>query len=122
MTKPAMVAPGCALVRYRRLFRIPLQETDLDASALQRFLEDGKIGAAVVVGDHDLRMKSFDGVGGFIGRHGVGKVHTDEGDVDVLEGTHFGDAFGIAGEVEALAAVGEDVSVAAAFVVEKFSG
>ena len=104
------------------LLRIPVEQADFDAGACELFLEHCKIGAVVVIGNHDLGVEGFDRVGRFFGRHGVGEIHADEGDVDVLEGAHFGNVFGVAGEIEADAAEGEDVSVAAAFVVEKFAG
>src|SRR5690242_5248775 len=67
-------------------------------------------------------MEGADGVGCFFGRHRIGQVHADEGDVDVLERAHFGSAFGVAGDVEAHTAVGENVAVAAALVVIELSG
>jgi hypothetical protein len=74
-----------------------------------------------VIGDDDLGVKGFDRVGSFLGRHRVRQIHADEGYVDVLEGAHLGNAFGVAREIEALAAVGEDVAVAASLVVKEFA-
>ena len=85
-------------------------------------LEDFQVRVAEMVWDDDLRVEGPDGVGGFLGRHGVGKVHADEGDVDVLEGAHLGDAFGVSGEVEALASIGEYVAVVASLGMIELSG
>ena len=71
----------------------------------------------IVVRDNDFRMEGFDRVRGFVRRHGIGQIHANESDIDILEGAHFGNAFGIAGNVKAFTAIGEDVTVAATLVV-----
>jgi hypothetical protein len=86
-------------------------------------LKYGEIGSAIVIGDDNLRVERSDRISSLIGWHGVAQIHAHERHVDVLECTHLGDAFGVAGEVEALAAVREDVAIAASLVVkESFPG
>ena len=85
-------------------------------------LEDFQVRVSVVIGDDDFRVEGPNRVGSFVGRHGVGEIHADEGDVDVLEGAHLGDAFGVGGEVEALASVGEDVAIVASLGMVELSG
>src|SRR5579871_1805548 len=74
--------PGIGFVRC--LYWIPIEQANFDACALQRLLEHRQIGSAVVIRDYDFRMECFDGVGGLVRGHGVGKVHADECDVDIL--------------------------------------
>ena len=76
----------------------------------------------VVIRIDDLRVERFDGIGGLVRRHGVGQIHGDECDVDVLERAHFGDVFSVAGDVHAQAAVGDDVAVAASLIVIELPG
>ena len=71
-----------------------------------------------MVGDEDLGAEGEGGGGGLFGRHGVGEVAGEEGEVDIAEGGHLGDVFGVAGDVDAEAAEGEDVAVVAALGVE----
>lgn len=73
--------------------------------------------ATIVVGIDRPGFEGENGVCGFVDRHRVGQVHTDEGDIDVLQGTHFGDALGVAGDVEVLAADGQDIPITAALGV-----
>ena len=110
------------IVAIQTLLGIPVEEADLDAGSGKALLEDFQVRAPVVIGDDDLRVEGPDRVGSFLGRHGVGKVHADEGDVDVLEGAHLRDAFGVSGEVEALASVGEDVTIVASLGMVELSG
>src|SRR5580700_5873369 len=115
--------PGCPSSAARtRLLRIPLQQPYLNPRSSQRFLKDREIGPAIVVRDHDLRMESFDRVGRFFGRHGIRQIHTNEGNVNIFERAHFRHALGVAGKVEALSAISENITVTAAFVVEKLPG
>ena len=67
---------------------------------------------AIVVRIDRFWFEGEDGVGRFVDVHGIGQVHTDEGHIDVGEGPHFGDALGIAGDIEVLAADAEDIAVA----------
>src|SRR5215471_20956250 len=60
-------------------------------------------------------------VRGLFRRHGVGQIHADKGDVDILESTHFRNALGIAGEVEPFPAERENVAIAASLVVIELS-
>ena len=75
-----------------------------------------------MIRDDDLRVEGTDGVGSFLGRHGVGKVHADEGDVDVLESAHLRDAFCVGGEIESLASIGEDVAIVTSLGMVELSG
>src|SRR3990172_9808760 len=84
---------------------IPLADADFDSRCA--FEAVGKllgVGAPEVVGVDDLRLELLGAVGGFSGWHGVRKIHTDEGDVNVLEGFHLRSALGVAGKIETLAA------------------
>src|ERR1700730_703082 len=103
------------------LLWVPVKQPDLNASPFQSFLKYGEIGSAIVIGDDNIRVERSDRISSLIGWHGVGQIHAHERHVDVLERTHLGDAFGVAGEVEALAAVREDVAIAASLVVKEFS-
>src|SRR5438094_9278258 len=71
---------------------------------------------------NDLGVERAYSLGGLIGRHGVWQVHAHKRDIDILEGAHLRSAFRVAGKIESLAAVRDDVAIAAAFVVKKFSG
>src|SRR5207248_10450216 len=66
-------------------------------------------------------MESLHGLRGLFGWHGVGQIHADERDIDVLERAHLRDAFGIAREIKTLATVGKNVSVAASLVVKELA-
>ena len=64
--------------------------------SFQRLFEDFHGLALIVIGDHHFGLERLDRVGGFGGCHGVGQVHGNEGDVDVLQRAHFRHAFGVA--------------------------
>ena len=75
-----------------------------------------------MIGNHHLGMKGLYRVGSFISRHRVRQIHAHECDVNVLERAHLWHAFGVAGEIETLLAVSENVAIAASLVVKKLSG
>jgi hypothetical protein len=75
-----------------------------------------------VVRVDDLRFERLDAPGGLGGRHRVGQVHRDEGEVYILERAHLLGALGVASDVDAARSEGEDVAVAAPFRVEELAG
>src|ERR1019366_5512906 len=50
------------------------------------------------------------------------QIHADERDVNILERAYFGNGLRVAGEIEALAAIGDNVTVACALRVKEFAG
>ena len=58
----------------RRDVSVPVQQPHLDARAFQIVGELLRVLAAIMVGDHDLRVEGLHGIGGFVGAHGVGQV------------------------------------------------
>src|SRR5882762_1177467 len=103
------------------LFRVPIEQPDLNCGSLQSFLKHCEVGTAIMIRNDNLWMEGSDRVRGLLGRHRVGQIHADERYIDVIERAHFGDTLGVAREVEALSAIGEDVAVAAPLVVEELS-
>ena len=75
-----------------------------------------------MIGDDYLRVKCFHRFSRLVRWHGIGQVHAHKSHVDILEPAHLGHAFSVTREIKALAAVGEDVAIAASFVVEKLPG
>src|SRR5208283_3617806 len=103
------------------LLRIPLQQPHFNPSPFQSLLKYRQIRPAIVIRNHNLRMKSLYRVSRFLGRHRVRQVHAHERHIDILELPHLWDAFGIARKVEALAAVSEHITVAASLIMKEFS-
>src|SRR6266566_8289666 len=108
--------------RNRLSLRVPLQQAYFDSRARYAFLKRAQIRLAIVIRNHHLGMERLDGVGGFLRGHGIGQVHADKRDVDILERAHLGDAFRITGEINASAAIGEDVAITSALIVIKLAG
>src|ERR1700676_1023348 len=109
------------LIRRRLLFRIPVEETYFNSAALQFLLKNTQVRGAVMVGDCHTRMKNHCGLHGFFGSHSGPLGHTNECNVNILQCTQFRNVFSVAGKIEELAAISKYVTVAASFVVEKFS-
>ena len=80
--------------------------------------QPGRVRVAEMIGVEDLGPEGPGRVGDHLGRHGVGQVHRQEGDVDRLQGLHLRRVLRVAGDVDALVAEGEDVAVAVALGVE----
>ena len=53
------IATHSRLSNLHALFRIPVQQPDFNAGSFQSFSKYSEIGAAIVVGDDDLRVKCF---------------------------------------------------------------
>lgn len=95
---------------------VPIAEADFDVGIFaDEHLEFLDIAAAVMVRANDFGFEFAHGAGGLFDGHGVREVHANKSQVDVLEGAHFGDIFGIAADINAFAAGGNDITVAAAF-------
>src|SRR2546427_13215145 len=107
-----------------RSLRVPLQQPHFDASAFELLLERVHIAgwlAAIVVGKDELGVKCPYRIGSLFRRHGVREIHANKSHIDVLERLHLRNRFGIAGNIEALAAIGEDVAIAPALIMEIFA-
>jgi len=63
-----------------------------------------RIRLALVVGIQNFRVKHSGRVSNHLRRHGVGKVHRQKGNVDVLKLFHLRYIFGIPGNIEPLVA------------------
>src|SRR5437879_8086155 len=103
-----------------RSLRVPVQQPHFDASALELLLERVHIAgwlAAIVVGNDDLGVKCLYRIGSLFRRHGVRQIHANKSHIDVLERLHLRNSLGIAGDIEALAAIGEDVAITPALVM-----
>jgi len=72
------------------------------------------VGLTVVVGVEDRGAQGLDGLHSLLYRHGVGLVDGEECDVNIAQGAHFGGGLGVAGNVDARAAVRDDVAAVAA--------
>src|ERR1700730_16768823 len=103
---------SCAITSRNRLsLRIPVEYAHFYSSARQAFLKSAQIRFAVVIRNYHFGMKCLDGLSRFLRRHGVGQVHADERHVDILQRAHFWNIFRVSGEINARAAVRENVAV-----------
>src|SRR5437879_11704212 len=105
-----------------RSLRVPLQQPHFDASAFELLLERVHIAgwlAAIVVGNDDLGVKCLYRIGSLFRRHGVRQIRANKSHIDVLERLHFRNSLGITRNIEALAAISENVAIAPALRSEE---
>ena len=55
------------------------------------------------------------GIGNHLRRHRVGEIHGQKGNINIFEALHFRGVFRVSGNIDALAAAGNDVAVTDAF-------
>ena len=105
---------------YNKTTSLVVADADVDVVVLQQSGDDGDVGLAVVVGEDDAGADDARGADELLGRHGVGLVAGQEGDVDadVVELFHLGDVLGVAGDVDVEAVDGEDEAVVAPLGME----
>src|SRR5947207_15826624 len=101
------------------LLGIPVEQADFDPGPFQRFLEHCEVGSAVMIWNHDLRVKGFDRVSSLVRWHGVGKIHAHESHIDVLERTHLWYSLGVVRIVDALTAISETLAIVTSLVMEE---
>ncbi len=76
-----------------------------------RFLFD----FAVMIGVEDRGTDRLDCIHGLIDRHRVGLIDGQEGDVDAMQGFHFGCIFPVSGDVDACTSDSQDVTAILSF-------
>ena len=67
---------------------------------------------------NDAWAEGVDGGSGLALGHGIWQVEADEGHIDVFQVTHFRDVLGVATDIDAGAAEGDDIAIAAPLVME----
>lgn len=70
---------------------------------------------AVMVGVEDRGTDRLDCIHGLIDRHRVGLIDGQEGDVDAMQGFHFGCIFPVSGDVDACTSDSQDVTAILSF-------
>ena len=101
---------------YNGLF--VMSDSHFNPFVLQLFGYVADVCLAIVIGEEHVRFDDFCGTNQLVGGHGVGLVAGQEGDVDVFDVGHFGNVFGVAGNIDAQAVDGQDVAIVASFGVE----
>lgn len=91
---------------------VPFPDPDLNIEIrADQILKLLRIGVGKMVGIDDLGSKATDDTRRFVDRHRKRQIHTNKGDVDILQRTHFGNILRVTRTINASSTQRDDVSI-----------